>query len=142
MLFGEYSHTVDDKGRFRLPPKFKAELGESFVLTKGTDGSLFVFSAGEFTAHFQDKLRDLSIADKEAHKPLRQLFSSAFEAETDNQGRALLPANLKEYAGIGKNIAIIGMGTRAEIWSAERWAEYNKGADFDTAITALKDYKL
>ena len=142
MLLGEYSHQVDDKGRFRLPARLKSALGDDFVLTKGTDGCLFVFSAEEFNSHFRDKLRDVSIADKEAHKPLRQLFSSASQPECDNQGRVMLPQNLRDYAGIVKNIVTVGVGTRAEIWDAEKWDEYNKNADFDTALSALKDYKI
>jgi MraZ protein len=143
MLLGEYAHSIDDKCRFRLPAKLKSELGdEDIVLTKGTDGCLFLFAAAELEAHFLDKLRNISVADKGAQVSLRALFSSADKPLPDNQGRLMLTAALREHAGIKKDIVTIGMGNRAEIWAAERWAVYNKSADFDTAIAALREYNL
>ncbi|MDR1094008.1 MAG: division/cell wall cluster transcriptional repressor MraZ [Clostridiales bacterium] len=142
MLIGTHFHTVDDKGRFRLPPKFKSELGESFVLVKGVDGCVYAFSEEGFKTHFADKLGSQSVVDKDLLKSLRHLLPSAYEAETDNQGRVPLPSHLKEHAGITKEIAILGMVGHVEIWDKERWARYQDGSEFDAAVSALKEYKI
>ena len=142
MVYGVSHHQLDGKNRFRVPSKMRAALGEGFVLCKGTSGCLFVFSAGEFSA-YSAKLNGVPLGDKAAQKALRAFYSSAFGPETDSQGRAILPAELKEHAGIVKDIVTVGVGTRAEIWSEERWTEYNKDTDVDKAFEALSaNYKI
>jgi len=142
LLIGTHFHSMDDKGRFRLPPKFKGAMGDSFVLTKGIDGCVYAFSIEDFKAHFADKLRDQSVVDKELLRSLRQLFQHAYEAENDNQGRVSLPSVLQEHAGITKEIAIVGMVGHVEIWDRKRLEKYNEGEDFDAAVSALKEYKI
>lgn len=140
MLIGTYHHQLDAKNRFRIPTKFKANLGEDIVITKGTNGCLYLFKAEEIEKNVFDKMQDISMFDETAQKSFRLLLSSAHEVETDNQGRSLLPASLKEYAGIEKNIVSIGVGRRVEIWEEERWAKYSKDINFDQELSSLKDY--
>lgn len=137
MLIGTYRHQVDQKCRMRMPTKFKAELGENFIITKGNDNCLYAFSAESFN-QLHAKLASLPIFDSEVQKPVRMILASAFEAEEDNQGRILVAKELREYAGIAKDIVFIGAGSRVEIWAAEAWDKYNNG-DFNQASKALSD---
>lgn len=131
MLIGTYRHSIDEKKRMRVPPKFKAELGSNFIITKGTDKNLFVFSRQQFEALYE-KLTSLPLFDEEAQKPIRKFLSSAFEAEEDGQGRVLLPKELLSYAGITKNLVTVGLGNRAEIWAEEVWDKVDsQPADFN-----------
>ncbi len=122
MFMGEYNHTVDTKGRVIVPSRFREQLGEEFVVTKGLDGCLFVYSSEEWQK-LEEKLQALPLTNPNARKFSRFLLSGAVLCETDRQGRILLPANLREFAGITKEAALIGSGSRIEIWSAERWAK-------------------
>jgi MraZ protein len=138
-LFGEYRHTLDDKNRLRVPARIKSELGDKFVLTKGMDGCLYIFSRAEFDS-FTSKQKDISMFDKAYLRSLRLLYSSVSEAEEDNQGRIVLAQNLREHAGIVKNVVTVGVGSRAELWSEERWNAYNgDGQDFDGIMQVLKE---
>jgi MraZ protein len=120
MLIGEYKHMVDSKGRIILPSKFREELGERFILTKGLDNCLFGYSLKEW-AVLEEKLKKLPLTSKEARTFLRFFFAGACECEVDKQGRVLIPQNLREYAGIQKEVFIIGVMTRIEIWSEDNW---------------------
>ena len=139
MLYGEHHHQIDQKGRIRIPAKIKAALGENFIVTKGTAGCLFLFSQPEL-GNLHEKLKNVPLSDNEAQRPLRLIFSSASELDEDNQGRFLLPKNLREWASIQKDLVVIGVGTRAEIWAKEEYERYLKGADFDAAIGELGKY--
>lgn len=141
MLFGEYNHQLDAKGRLRLPAKFKPELGSKFLITKGARGCLFVFSNDKIE-DIKNKIKDIPLGDNAAQDAVRMLFSSAFEAEEDGQGRFVLPAKLREYSHIEKNMIIIGAGDRAEIWAEEQWNEVSGGAAFDTAVGQLAKYGI
>ncbi|MGN1259196.1 MAG: division/cell wall cluster transcriptional repressor MraZ [Christensenellales bacterium] len=140
MLIGTYNHQLDAKNRFRIPTKLKTILGEELVLTKGTQHCLFLFSATELQSGVVDKSKNISMFDETAQKSLRLLLSSAFELETDNQGRTLLPQNLKEFANINKDIILIGVGNRVEIWAKEVWENYSLNMDYDAELSNLKDY--
>lgn len=122
MLIGLYRHSVDVKKRMRMPSKFKAGLGEHFVITKGNKQNLFAFSAEQFSTLYQ-KMMELPIFDEEAQTPIRRFLSSAFEAEEDGQGRIMLSKELLTYAGISKNIVLVGVGNRVEIWAEEVWEQ-------------------
>lgn len=135
MLIGTYRHQIDEKCRMRMPSKFKAELGDGFIITKGTNNCLYAFSADKFTELY-NKLTNLPIFDAEVQKPVRMLLSSAFETEEDKQGRILVAKELREFAKITKNIVFIGSGSRVEIWAEEEWNNYNSG-DFTDASRAL-----
>ncbi len=128
MFMGEYQHNIDAKGRVIFPVKFREQLGQTFVATKGLDGCLFVYSASEWQA-LEEKLKQLPTASKDARAYVRFFFSGATELECDKLGRILLPATLREYAGLSKEIAVIGVGGRVEIWDSERWKKYNEESD-------------
>ena len=125
MFMGEYQHSLDVKGRLFMPAKFREELGEKFIITKGLDKCLFIYSQSEWTL-LEAKLRALPFTKPEARAFVRMFFSGAAECETDKQGRFLIPANLREYAGLEKDAVIVGVSTRAEIWSKDEWAKYTK----------------
>ena len=120
MFMGEYNHTLDAKGRLIIPSKFREVLGDEFVVTKGMDGCLFVFAESEWQA-FVEKLHSLPMIDKEARQFTRFFLAGAACVEVDKQGRILLPAVLREFADITKDAVLVGVGSRVEIWSKDRW---------------------
>ncbi len=122
---GEYLHTIDAKGRLILPAKFREELGEIFVITKGLDNCLFVYAKEEW-AILEGKLKQLPLAKPEARAFVRFFFGGAAELECDKQGRALVPPNLRDYAQLDKDVIVIGVSNRVEIWSKSVWDEYSK----------------
>ena len=124
MLIGEYEHSIDVKGRLIMPSKIREDLGEKFIITKGLDGCLFGFSKTEW-ANFEEKLKSLPLTNKNARDFVRFFLSGAIECELDKQGRSLISANLRQYAGMEKEVVIIGVGTRIEIWNKEKWTTYN-----------------
>ncbi len=126
MLIGEYEHSLDDKGRVIMPAKLRIDIGERFIITKGLDGCLFVFSQAEWS-NFETKLKELPLTNKNARDFVRFFLSGATECEIDKQGRFLIVNNLREYANITKEVVIIGVGTRIEIWDKAKWKEYNSG---------------
>lgn len=120
MLIGEYQYTLDAKGRVMVPVKLRDDLGGEFILAKGLDGCLFVYPM-EGWKKLEERIRDTSMVESRAIA--RFLFASACQAETDKQGRFLIPQNLRDYAGLDKDVVIIGASVRAEIWSRERWEQ-------------------
>lgn len=126
MLMGEYQHNMDLKGRVTIPSKFREDLGDQFCVCRGLDGCLFVLSMKNME-EMKEKIDALPMA--QARKAQRFLFSSAAVVEPDKQGRILLPLNLRQYADLEKEAVVIGAASHAEIWSAERWAEYNQQQD-------------
>ena len=120
MFMGEYNHSVDAKGRLIVPSKFREQLGNEFVVTKGLDGCLFVFDNSEWQA-FAEKLRSLPMIDKEVRQFTRFFLAGAASVEVDKQGRILIPSVLREFADITKDAVLIGVGSRIEIWSKDRW---------------------
>lgn len=133
MFYGEYQHTVDPKGRVIVPSKFREGLGDRFIITKGLDNCLFVYSLEEWS-NLEAKLKTLPLSSKDARAFVRFFFSGATECEVDKQGRVLIPANLREYAGLEKEIYIIGVSTRVEIWDKLKWEAYNS----DDSLSADK----
>lgn len=123
MFIGEYQHTLDTKGRIIIPSKFREELGEEFVITKGLDNCLFVYPKDEWKV-LEDKLKTLPLTHKDARAFVRFFFSGASESILDKQGRVLIPANLREHSKIDKDAVVIGVSTRLEIWSKEEWEGY------------------
>ena len=120
MLIGEYEHSLDTKGRLIMPAKLRADMGERFIVTKGLDGCLFAFSQKEWE-NFETKLKALPLSDKNARNFVRFFLSGATECEIDKQGRFLIPNNLRAAAGLEKEVVIIGVGTRLEIWDSKVW---------------------
>jgi MraZ protein len=124
MFMGEYRHAIDDKGRLIVPARFREGLGGTFVITRGLDRCLFAYPLSEWT-QLEQKLKALPFTKADARKFTRFFFSGACEAEVDKQGRILIPANLRDYAGLKKDCVIIGVSTRVEIWCKELWEEYS-----------------
>ncbi len=124
MFIGEYEHNVDAKGRIIMPAKLREEIGDTFIITKGLDGCLFAYSQTEWT-NFEEKLKSLPLAQKNARNFVRFFLSGAVECEIDKQGRFLIPSNLREHASLDKEIVIIGVGTRLEIWNRQTWKQYS-----------------
>lgn len=122
MFMGEYNHTVDAKGRLIVPSKFREQLGEEFVVTKGLDGCLFVYTNLEWQ-NMEEKFKNIPMTSKDARKFSRFFFAGAAGVEIDKQGRILLPPNLREYANIQKDVVLAGVLNRIEIWDKDRWLE-------------------
>lgn len=127
---GEYNHTVDAKGRLIVPSRFREQLGEEFVVTKGLDGCLFVYENTEWKA-LEEKLHALPLTNANARKFSRFFLAGATTCEVDKQGRILLPAVLREFAKIDKDAVLVGVGSRIEIWSREVWNESNTYDDME-----------
>ena len=135
---GEYAHSIDAKGRIILPADFRQELGVSFIITKGLDKCLFLYGQPAWD-ELAAKLRALPLAKPEARAIVRFFFSGARTLECDKQGRFLVPANLRNHAGIvlKQDVVMTGVDNRIEVWSKEQWNQYNGEVDPDvTAIAA------
>ena len=130
MFMGEYNHTIDAKGRLIVPSKFREALGDTFVVTKGLDGCLFVYDNKEWNA-FEEKLKSLPLTNKEARQFARFFLAGAAEVEVDKQGRILVPNILREFAQISKDVVLIGVASRIEIWSRERFEGIASFEDMD-----------
>ena len=127
MFRGEYNHAIDSKGRLIIPVRFREELGESFILTRGLDGCLSAYSHETWRA-FEEKLSQLPLVSKEARTFTRFFVSGAASCELDKQGRILVPQTLREYAGLTRDVILAGNLDRIELWSKDRW---NAGTDFN-----------
>lgn len=123
MLIGQYHHTIDNKKRMALPAKFRGELGEKVVITKGIERCLVIYTEKEWQT-FSEKLSGLTITQMEARAVARNILSGASEASLDKLGRVLVPDYLKEYAGLEKDVMICGLSTRLEVWDSKKWTEY------------------
>ncbi|QGU95110.1 division/cell wall cluster transcriptional repressor MraZ [Clostridium bovifaecis] len=139
MFIGEYKHSLDSKNRMIIPSKFREDLGDRFVLTKGLDGCLYIYPMEEWKA-LEEKLKKLPLTSKDARAFVRFFFSGANEIVIDKQGRALMPQNLLEYGQINKEIVSIGVMTRIEIWGKEKWEEYNSSnIDFNEIAEKMSE---
>ncbi|MFX4261407.1 division/cell wall cluster transcriptional repressor MraZ [Pelotomaculum propionicicum] len=127
MFMSEYQHNIDAKGRLFIPARFREGLGDSFIITKGLDGCLFVYTRDEWDA-LEQKLKSLPFTRGDARAFVRFFFSGAAICEVDKQGRILIPGNLREYAGLEKDVVVIGVSTRVEIWAKEQWEQYSARA--------------
>jgi len=138
MFMGEYNHTIDTKGRLIIPAKFREILGDEFVVSKGMDGCLFVFDKEEWDA-LEKKISSLPLINKQARNFARYFLSGSMNVEVDKQGRILLPSNLREYAELGKEVVLAGVGSRVEIWSKEKWEAVNEDMDMDTIMASMEE---
>ena len=137
MLLGEYNHSVDAKGRVIVPAKFRDDLGINFIVTKGFDSSLFVFSKQEWMK-FEEKVRALPMTNPNARSFSRFFLAGATEVELDKQGRINLPQNLLDYAGITKDVTVIGVSSRVEIWDKTKWETYTSADNLDVNEVAIQ----
>ena len=133
MLMGEFHHNIDDKGRLTLPAKFREELGDNFIITRGLDKCLFVYSNSEWDK-ISKKLNSLPFTKHDARSFMRFIFSGATAIEFDKQGRINITSPLISHADLKKECVIIGVGDRLEIWSSERWNNF-----YDTNKDNLSD---
>jgi MraZ protein len=141
LFIGEYRRGLDVKGRIIVPAKFRDGLGDKFVLTKGLDGCLFAYSKEEW-ANFEAKIRELPLTNKDARAFVRFFFAGAIECEIDKQGRTLIPPMLRDYAGLSKDLVIIGVLNRVEVWSQEKWENYSEAEDLEADVLAEKMAEL
>lgn len=133
MFMGEYHHSIDDKGRLIIPAKFREELGEKFIITRGIENCLFAYSEEKWEKITQ-KLNTLPFTKKDARSFVRFFLSGATVAEFDKQGRVNITSPLISYADISKECVVIGAGDRLEIWSLENWNSF-----FESASTNMSD---
>ena len=133
---GEYFHTIDSKGRLIIPAKLREELSQSFVVTKGLDGCLFVYPQNAWQI-LEDKIKALPLS--KSRDLQRFFFSSAIDCSLDSQGRILISQNLREYATLLKDVTIIGVSERAEIWDTAKFNAYNNNITPEQIEKAMED---
>lgn len=143
MLMGEFHHTIDSKGRVIMPAKFRADLGDTFILTRGMDGCLFGYPMAKWQ-EIEQKLDNLPLNKKDARAFVRFFYSAATENEVDKQGRINIATPLFKFAKLQKNCVIVGVSDRIEIWDEARWEEVNQEAEenFDSISENLMDFNL
>ncbi|MBN1794684.1 MAG: division/cell wall cluster transcriptional repressor MraZ [Candidatus Omnitrophica bacterium] len=146
MFYGEFSHTLDRKGRIIIPARFresfKEHYAEKFYLTRGLDTCLFLFTEDEWRTQ-ESKFKNLSFTKPEARQFNRLFFSGAAEVVCDKQGRILIPAYLKQYADIKREVVVVGVSNRIEIWAKENWKMFydqSKGS-FEEIAEKLFDFE-
>ena len=137
---GEYNHTIDAKGRLIVPAKFREQLGEAFVITKGNDGCLSIYT-NEAWGSFLEKITKLP-ANKNSREFVRYFVSSAEVVETDKQGRILIPGTLREHAGLDKDVVFAGVIDKIEVWDKERWIGANDLDNIDDITESLAELGL
>ncbi|MEZ7898023.1 MAG: division/cell wall cluster transcriptional repressor MraZ [Flaviflexus sp.] len=123
MFLGTYEPKLDEKGRLILPAKYRDQLADGLVITRGQERCLYVFKVDEFM-QMQEQARQAPLSNKEARNYLRVFLSGAVDQEPDRQGRISIPANLRSYAGLERDLAVIGTGNRVEIWNLENWNSF------------------
>ena len=136
MLIGEFSPSIDAKGRLHFPAKLREDRGERFIVTKGLDNCLFVYSP-EGWAELEAKIKALPMSRSRMLQ--RFFFAGAVEVEPDRQGRILIPANLREYAGLDREVMVIGASVRAEIWDAARYHAVNDAVSAADVAQAMDE---
>lgn len=135
MFIGEYHHTIDEKGRLAVPVKFRSELAQGAVVTRGLDSSLFLFPKEEWDK-LATKLAGLPLGQSNSRAFARLMLAGAMDVELDKQGRVILPEYLRQYAALGKSVVVAGLYTRMEIWDAGKWEEYKKSTEADASRIA------
>ncbi|WP_368654725.1 division/cell wall cluster transcriptional repressor MraZ [Ornithinibacillus sp. 4-3] len=123
MFMGEYQHNFDTKGRIIVPAKFRTELGDRFIVTRGLDKCLFIYPMDEWEV-IEGKLKKLPLTKKDARAFTRFFFSGAVECEVDKQGRINVPQSLRTYAALDKECVVIGVSNRLELWAKDAWEDY------------------
>ena len=141
MFIGEYHHTLDDKGRVSIPVKFRADLAQGGVVTRGLDRSLFLYPKPEWDRLAQ-KLAALPLGTADTRAFARLMLAGAMEAEIDASGRVVIPPYLRTYAGLTKNIVLTGLHNRVELWDEQTWDTYRTKteADGDAIAERLGEY--
>lgn len=138
MLYGNFEHTLDPKGRVSFPASFREDMGDAFIVVKWLDNCLAAFSMTEWE-NLNEKLRN---QPAKARAIQRFFFSSAVPVETDKQGRIVIPANLRDFAGLTKDVVIAGVSNHAEIWDKARWASASEEVTDSMVAEMLDDVVL
>ena len=125
MFIGEYNHNLDEKNRLMIPSKFREQLESTFILTKGLDGCLVIYSISTWN-NITSKLSTLPYTKKDARNFLRFIAANAIDLMFDKQGRIVIPNSLKQYASLIKECVVIGTLDKIEIWSKEKWDNFNE----------------
>lgn len=141
MYKGKYNHTIDVKGRLIVPSKFRDLLGDEFVITKGADGCLTVYDNDGWKA-FEETLQAMPMNRKDVRQVARFFLAGAADVEVDKQGRILIPADLRDYAGMEKEVVLIGMADKIEIWSKERWEEASEEQNVADTLEKMADWGI
>ncbi|MDP1808603.1 MAG: division/cell wall cluster transcriptional repressor MraZ [Actinomycetota bacterium] len=143
MFLGEFQHTVDDKNRITLPAKFREPFADGLIMTKGFENCLFVFSKTEWP-RIEDKIRSLALLKKDARKLSRFFFGGANEDTPDKNGRVVIPGHLRAFAGLDKDVVVVGVSNRLEIWSKDNWERYvaEAGRSYEDTAEDLADLGL
>ncbi len=135
MFLGEFQHTVDDKNRLILPAKFRKLLADGLIVTKGFENCLFVFSKAEWSG-IEEKISSMQLLKKDARQVSRFFFGGASEEVPDKNGRVVIPGHLREYADLRKDVVIVGVSNRLELWSKSNWQKYVAEAEKSYEDTA------
>ena len=141
LLIGEYQHSIDLKKRLAVPSKFRTELKNKVVVTRGLDKCLFVYPM-KVWEELAGKLGTLPVGESGTRSFIRLMLAGAIDVEVDKQGRILIPDYLKAYAGLSKNVTVAGVYNRLEIWDEKKWQEYKKKAEKNTDEIAEQLGKL
>jgi MraZ protein len=131
MFIGEYQHSIDLKKRLAVPSKFRSELKNKVVITRGLDKCLFIYPM-KVWEELAGKLGTLPVGESSTRGFIRLMLAGALDCEIDKQGRVLVPDFLKEYAGLDRNVIIAGVYNRLEIWDDKKWENYKKNAEKNT----------
>ena len=142
MLTGTYNHALDTNGRLIIPARLREELGEGFVITRNMDKCLSVYPKSEWDA-LTEKLNTLPLISSEpARKITRAICGNSSVSEVDKQGRILIPQHLREYAGLTKDITLVGANRLVEIWDTKTWEQYNRNIDLSDIAYNLNGINL
>jgi transcriptional regulator MraZ len=139
LFFGTHTPRLDDKGRLILPAKFRDELLEGLVITRGQDRCLYVWPQAEFAA-LTEQMRRAPVTNKRARDFMRMLFAGASDEKPDKQGRITIPPMLREYAGLTRECVVIGAMNRVEIWDSQLWTDYSD--EQESAFSELSEEVL
>lgn len=139
MFKGEFSHTIDPKGRIIIPTQLRSQVESGFVVTKGLDGCLWLVES-EVWKKIEDEVMNMSFASQNARRLSRFLIAGAVDGDIDKQGRVFIPSNLREYAGLEKNVILSGVGSRLEIWDKTRYEQITDIEDMSAIAEQLVDF--
>lgn len=140
MFMGEYLHTIDAKGRLTVPSKLREGLGDTFIVTKGLDGCLYAYTESEWEK-FIEKLTTLPMTNADSRKFVRFFLSGAASVEPDKMGRILIPQTLRNHAGLDKDVVLLGVASRVEIWDKAKW-EDGDYSDMETIAQRMDELGL
>ncbi|MFC1721890.1 division/cell wall cluster transcriptional repressor MraZ [Patescibacteria group bacterium] len=135
MFIGEFTHSLDEKGRLAIPVKFRRELLRGAVVTRGLDDCLFIYTKKEWTK-LAEKLSNLPLGQKDSRAFARLMLAGAMKVQVDSQGRVVIPEYLRSFAGISKKVVVAGLYSRIEVWDTNKWEAYKSTTEKDSESIA------